>query len=82
MLIGCFQPFQLCTRKLIFLAKISACTYTLFILNTFRATMFSGYLIIVSNTFSKYDNFIYDTLFMNITVKPDYFYGLPTSIRS
>ena len=80
MLIGCFQPFQLCTRKGIFLAKISACTCTLFILNTFRATMFSGYLIIVSNTF--YDNFIYDTLFMNITVKPDYFYGLPTSIRS
>ena len=84
MLIGCFQPFQLCTRKVIFLAKISACTCTLFILNTFRATMFSGYLIIVSNTFSKnfYDNFIYDTLFMNITVEPDYFYGLPTSIRS
>ena len=80
MLIGCFQPFQLCTRKVIFLAKISACTCTLFILNTFRATMFSGYLIIVSNTFSK--NFIYDTLFMNITVEPDYFYGLPTSIRS
>ena len=53
MLIGCFQPFQLCTRKVIFLAKISACTCTLFILNTFRATMFSGYLIIVSNTFSK-----------------------------
>ena len=77
MLIGCFQPFQLCTRKLIFLAKISACTCTLFILNTFRATMFSGYLIIVSNTFSKYD-----TLSMNITVEPDYFYGLPTSIRS
>ena len=63
MLIGCFQPFQLCTRKVIFLAKISACTCTLFILNTFRATMFSGYLIIVSNTFSKICNFTI-TLYM------------------
>ena len=80
MLIGCFQPFQLCTRKLIFLAKISACTCTFFILNTFRATIFPLYLSIVSNAFRN--NFVYDTISMNITVEPAYFYGLPTSIRS
>ena len=54
MLIGCFQPFQLCTRKLIFLAKISACTFTLFILITFRAAIFPAYIIIASNIFRKY----------------------------
>ena len=63
MLIGCFQPFQLCTRKLVFLAKISACTFTLFILNTFRAAIFPAYIIIASIAFRKY--IILQNLFSN-----------------
>ena len=47
----------------------------IFYLNTFGATIFPAYLIIVSNAFRN--NFIYDIISMNITVSLPIFMGYP-----